>query len=280
MELSPQSEAAAVVPGAVAHREVTFAEVIGFRPLLLDLYVPAGVDGPAPCVVWVHGGGWDRGDRRFATEHWPHGFLFASLVEAGLAVATVDYRLSGEAVHPAQLEDVLEAVRFLRRRAAELGLDPDRLGISGDSAGGHLAAMVALTGTGDAGVQAAAVLYGVTDLAGFDTSGLTPQERAATMEARLLGADPREEPGLAAAASPVHHASAAAPPMLLISGDSDTVVPASHSQELADRLRAAGAEDVVLRLVPGADHCFEGVDPVPPLGEVVAFLADRLRAAR
>ncbi|MCU1432915.1 MAG: alpha/beta hydrolase, partial [Actinotalea sp.] len=55
---------------------------------------------------------------------------------------------------------------------------------------------------------------------------------------------------------------------------------ASHSQELADRLRAAGAEDVVLRLVPGADHCFEGVDPVPPLREVVAFLADRLRAAR
>ena len=266
-------DVAAIVPGAVSHRGVTYAERRGYRPLLLDLHVPAGLEGPVPCVVWIHGGGWENGDRRFTPSTWPDGWLYASLVEAGLAVATVDYRLAAECPFPAQLEDVLDAVRFLRANAPVLGIDPARFGVSGESAGGHLAALLALTGRQETAVQAAAVLYGVTDLEAMIAS--TPAERLQEAhESRLIHAD--LDPARLRAASPVHHASAAAPPMLLISGDSDHTVPLDQSLRLRDALVAAGAEDVVLEVVPGADHCFEGTDPVPSLETVVAFLADRL----
>jgi acetyl esterase/lipase len=278
MQVSLQGEmdVDAVVPGAVCHRGVVYGEVSGFRPLLLDLYVPAAVPGPVPCVVWVHGGAWEFGDRRFQAPGWPPGLLFSALVEAGLAVATVDYRLSAEARYPAQLDDVRRAVRFLRDNSHRAGIDAGRLGVAGDSAGGHLAAMAALTGTGSDRLQAAAILYGVTDLAGFDTSALSPQERADTPEARLLGVTPSEHHDVSAEASPVHHATAAAPPMLLISGDADRVVPVAQTERLHALLVDAGAPDVVLEIVAGADHCFDGVDPRPPLRTVVEFLADRL----
>ena len=268
-------DVAAIVPGAVSHRGVTFAERRGFRPLLLDLYVPAGVRGPVPCVVWVHGGGWEYGDRRFTPSTWPVGWLYSSLVGAGMAVATVDYRLAAECPFPGQLDDVRDATRFLRANAQVLGVDPARFGAAGESAGGHLAAMLALTGRGETAVQAAAVLYGVTDLESMIAS--TPPERLAEAhESRLIHAE--LDPARLRDASPVHHASAQAPPMLLISGDSDLTVPLDQSTRLRDALVAAGARDVVLEVVPGADHCFEGTDPVPSLETVVAFLADRLDA--
>ena len=285
----------ATFPGATSHRGVTYAVVRGFRPLLLDVHVPADAPGPVPCVVWVHGGGWEAGDRRWPPSDWPLDLLFGSLVAAGLAVATVDYRLSAEARHPAQVHDVKAAVRFVRDRAHVLGIDPDRLGVAGESAGGHLAAMVALTPghpdlEGDVGrdlvdprtssaVRAAAILYGVTDFAAMvGEDEVPPDELLGLPEVRLLGATPEQAPALAAAASPVSHASAAAPPVLLISGDADTVVPLDQSVRLRDALLAAGATDVVLEVVPGADHCFDGVDPSGPVATVVRFLADRLGA--
>jgi acetyl esterase/lipase len=280
----------ATVRGATSHRGITFAEVPGFRPLLMDVHVPAGAAGPVPCVVWVHGGGWENGDRRFTPDHWPPGLLFESLLTAGLAVATVDYRHSGEAHFPGALHDVKAAVRFLRTHAPVLGIDPDRLGISGESAGGHLAAMMALTGDqpafeGDVGapgpstgLRAAAILYGVTDFSAERAGGPVPSEQPlAGPEARFLGAAPEEVPDLAVAASPVSHATSSAPPMLLISGDCDAIVPLDQSRRLRDALVAAGARDVVLEVVPGADHCFVGVDPAPPLRAVVAFLAAHLK---
>ncbi len=285
----------ATFPGATSHRGVAYAVVRGFRPLLLDVHVPAGAAGPVPCVVWVHGGGWEAGDRRWPPAEWPLDLLFGSLVAAGLAVATVDYRLSGEARHPAQVHDVKAAVRFVRDRAAVLGIDPDRIGIAGESAGGHLAAMVALTPgdrelDGDVGhelvdpgtstaVRAAAILYGVTDFAAqLDPDGVAPADLLGAPEVRLLGATPEQAPTLAATASPVSHASASAPATLLISGDADTVVPLDQSVRLRDVLVAAGAPDVVLEVVPGAGHCFDGVDPAGPVATVVRFLADRLLA--
>lgn len=284
-------DVAATVCGATSHRGVTYAEVPGFRPLLMDVHVPVGAPGPVPCVVWVHGGGWEFGDRRFTPDHWPAELLFESLVGAGLAVATVDYRLSGEARYPAALHDVKAAVRFLRSRAADLGIDPGRLGVSGESAGGHLAAMVALTGgdpslegaVGEPGpssaVQAAAILYGVTDFsAEIASRSLPPGQVPDEPEVRFLGATPEQAPGLAAAASPVSHATSSAPPVLLISGDCDAVVPLDQSERLRDALVAAGARDIVLEVVPGADHCFVGVDPAPALRTVVEFLARRLTA--
>lgn len=275
--LEGELDVPAVVPRAVCHRGVTYVARQGFRPLLMDVYVPVRRTPPVPCVLWIHGGAWWEGDRRETPSTWPPDLFFRLLVDAGLAVATVDYRFSGEARWPAQGDDVAEALRFLRAQAAVLRIDPDRVGVAGESAGGHLAAMAALTGTGPTAVQAAAVLYGVTDLRDFDgVEQATPQERWQTPEVLLMGALPDEAPAAWDQASPLTHAHAGAPPMLLISGDADSVVPARQTVRLHEALVAAGAADVVLDLVPGADHCFGAVDPEPPLRRIVDFLADRL----
>lgn len=271
-------DAAPLVPGAVSHRGVVYAEKPGFRPLLLDAHVPAGAPGPVPWVLWVHGGGWEVGDRRSTPEVWPPGWFYTALVARGLGVVTVDYRLSGEAVWPAQLDDVRDALVFTRAHADVLGLDGARVGVAGESAGGHLAAMLALDLAGEVdAVRAAAILYGVTDLTEpWDLTHLGFHDRDAAPETRLLGVRPEDDLALARAASPVHHVTAAAPPTLLISGDADTVVPVVQTERLAAALRDAGATDVELEIVPGADHCFGGVDPIAPLTRVVDFLAGRL----
>ena len=126
------------------HPALTYAMPDGYRPLQLDLYVPAERSGPVPCVIWIHGGAWLFGTRQTTPDYWPAGFLFQSAIDAGLAVASIDYRHSREAPFPAQLHDAKAAIRYLRRFAGELGLDPERFGVWGESAGGHLAALVAL----------------------------------------------------------------------------------------------------------------------------------------
>ena len=126
------------------HPALTYAMPDGYRPLQLDLYVPAERSGPVPCVIWIHGGAWLFGTRQTTPDYWPAGFLFQAAIDAGLAVASIDYRHSREAPFPAQLHDAKAAIRYLRRFAGELGLDPERFGVWGESAGGHLAALVAL----------------------------------------------------------------------------------------------------------------------------------------
>jgi acetyl esterase/lipase len=268
---------------------VTYARPLGYRPLLMDVHVPAGsIAAPVPCVVWIHGGAWWEGDRRHTPGNWPkNDWWFRLLTDSGMAVATVDYRLSGEARYPAQLADCQAAVRYLRHHAAALGIDPDRIGVAGESAGGHLAAMVALAADAPVpatdrsvvgpspAVQAAVPLYPVTDLLEFlegDESwdGPTPEEL-------LLGHSLTANPEAAAAASPVRHAHAGAPPMLLVHGAADTLVRPTHSERLASALHDVGAT-VRLELVPGGEHCFAGVDPTPALRAAVAFLAEHLRA--
>lgn len=120
-------------------RDVVFAHR-ATGDLLLDLYRPDDSEGPVPVVVWVHGGGWFTGDRTLAPD------LVAHARATGCAMASIEYRLSGEALFPAQLHDARAAVRFLRDHATEFGLDPGRIGVWGASAGGHLATLVGLTG--------------------------------------------------------------------------------------------------------------------------------------
>ncbi|MEE6272756.1 alpha/beta hydrolase [Georgenia sp. MJ206] len=260
----------------------------------MDVHLPADAGRPAPCVVWIHGGAWWEGDRRFPPGNWPHDdHWFRLLVASGLAVATIDYRLSGEARYPAQLADAQAAIRFLRHHAGALGIDPDRIGAAGESAGGHLAALVALTGdtpvaptdrsvVGPSSAVAAAVpMYAVTDLLAFgtDASDGTEEEswEGPSPEDLLLGRPVAEMADVARAASPVGHVHPAAPPMLLLHGAADTLVPPAHSERLAAALQHVGAP-VHLELVPGGEHCFAGADPVPALRSAVAFLAEHLRA--
>ena len=116
-----------------------YAAVTGYRTLQLDLYVPAA-SVPVPLVVWVHGGAWLFGDRRFLPETLAPEQIFDALLAKGLAVATIDYRHAMEAPFPAALHDAKAAIRWLRAYSGELGIDPVRVGIWGESAGGHLAA--------------------------------------------------------------------------------------------------------------------------------------------
>lgn len=250
---------------------VTYAEIQGFRPLLLDLRLPpAAGSGPTPLVVWIHGGAFWSGDRRYLPDTLPPGSVFDALVAAGIAVAAVDYRLSGEARFPAQLEDVLSAFAFLRRGCGRWGLDPERFGVWGESAGGTLAGLVALSSA--AAVRAAAVWYPPTDLETLRPDG----GDADSPEARLLGAPPARATGLARAASPVRQVGGPAAPFLIMHGTADDAVPVSQSEQLHARLLDAGTDSTLVR-VEGAGHCFEGHTEIPYLIErTVAFFADHL----
>lgn len=263
--------------GARLYADVAYAELRGFRPLLLDLYVPAGASDPTdstsadrpPLVVWIHGGGFHSGDRRHLPETYPRNSVFDCLVAAGVAVATVDYRLSGEAIFPAQLDDVLTAIDYLRRFAPAYGIDADRIGTWGESAGGALAALAGLT---SGHVCAVVAWYPLTDVR------QRWADRPDTVEAELLGAIPADVPELAAAASAVTRVTADAPPFLIVHGDADGVLPLSQSERLHTALVAVGAASI-LHVVPGADHCFEGYGDIGGLvDESVAFLSSRLSA--
>jgi acetyl esterase/lipase len=234
----------------------------GCRPLTVDLWLPEGAAGPVPVVVFAHGGAWRTGLRddlgpRF--RHWRPG-PFARLARAGFAVACPDYRLSGEAPYPAQRDDLAAVLDWLGARAGELGVDAGRTVLWGESAGGHLAALTALTrppGT----VSGCVTWYAPTDLPGLaedrPPQAYDPRD-AGTFEALLLGGAPADRPGAAREASPVAHVGAGAPPFLLLHGADDVLMPARQSVRLAEALRSAGHRPE-LRLLAGGDHLWVGL---------------------
>lgn len=235
-------------------------------PLVLDLVRPASPGAPVPVVVWLHGGGWFTGDRHLAPD------LRRWFAARGIAMAAVEYRLSGRARFPAQLHDVRAAVRHLRAHADELGLDGGRIGLWGSSAGGHLAALAAVTGhvrslpgedvpagAPSGAVQAVAEAYGPVDLERVvaDAAATAPPHLsgADAPEARLLGGPPADRVDLARAASPLTHVSAAAPPFHIAHGTADVLVRPDQSVRLHEALVAAGVEST-LHLLEGYRHGF------------------------
>jgi acetyl esterase/lipase len=246
-------------------REVVYAQPLGFRPLALDLFVPAE---PVATCLYLHGGGWRIGTRADGPEVGPNvprspwqPSFFERIAELGLAVASVEYRLSGEARFPAQLEDVENAARYLAEHRADFGISTDARVCWGASAGGHLAAMHALTTS--LPVSAAVCWYPPTDLvalpADIDDAGGQADRSGESREALLLGAAVGTRPELASAASPVHAVRPGAPPFLLLHGDKDTAVPPRQSHRLADALRTVGGHAVVEE-VRGATHIFPELD--------------------
>jgi acetyl esterase/lipase len=267
----PTASAAAIAADVTCHKGIEYAEVPGFRPLELDLYLPSGVAGPGtegvpvpgvplpgPVVIHVHGGGWRRGSRRHPLPALGAGF-YPGLAAAGVAVAAIDYRLSGEARYPAAVDDVRAAVAWARTALPSYGITPGPLVLWGDSAGGHLALLTALTAADDTAVDGVVAWFPVTDLAALHGPD---DEDPASREALFLGAPPSLVPELARAASPVSHVHAGAPPVLLMHGDSDAMVPADQSIRLARALTDAGGT-VTLELVPGASHFWDGAQDVP-----------------
>lgn len=222
------------------------------RPLSMDVFRAPDAER-RPAVVLVHGGGWREGSKgqlsRYALD----------LATAGYVTVEPSYRLSGEATFPAALTDVKAAIRSVRSRAGEFGVDPDRIGALGHSAGGHLAALSAVTGDDPAfepdgapdassRLAAAVGVSGIYDLEAARENGDEAVER-------FLGGDPDERPERYGAASVATHADADDPPLLLSHARDDGVVPVSQSERGHETLRAAGV-DAELHLVDGGGHVF------------------------
>ncbi len=251
-------------PGGVkAWRDVTYQTVDGYRPQVVDIYVPSG-KGPHPLVLYIHGGGWRGGHTRHSGAFADFPKVLASLAAEGFTVASLEYRLSSEAQFPAQLQDSNAALRFLRANAARYAIDPARVGVWGGSAGGHLTALTALTckdtaldpaAANDGCVQAAVTWYGVFDFAGMNA---TPDGNAAG--AKLLGCTGPCSAEQNRRVSPVAYIDAKDPPFLLIHGEDDKVVPAAQSHLGEAALKAAGVP-VQSIYIPGADHSFIGQTP-------------------
>jgi acetyl esterase/lipase len=263
-----------------------YAATRGIRPLELDLVLPSLGNGPFPVVVFLHGGGWQVGSRHSAGPGYSgvRPTPFERIAQAGIAVASIDYRLSGEAVWPAQLHDAKAAVRWLRARASDIGIDGDRIAAWGESAGGHLAELLGLVTDaaleGDIGIRgpssavsAVVAWYAPSDVAAVATdTGLDPADPT-TRENRLLGAPAPEVPDRAAEASPLSHVRAGAPPFLLLHGAADRFIPPVQSERLHAALVRTGVH-AELELFEGADHMWIGSAEAPhgALDRTIDFL--------
>lgn len=234
----------------------------------LDLYLPAG-NGPFPVLIYVHGGGFRQGDKNLPAQR---GILDA-LRDRGYAVASLNYRLSGEAKFPAAIQDVKTAVRWLRTHAQAYHLDPDRFGAWGDSAGANLVALLGtscgtpeLEGTElgnpdqSSCVQAVVDFYGPIDFVQMDdefkgTDCPINHDRPNSAESQFIGAPIQESKTLVQKANPISYVSPDDPPFLIQHGTKDCTVPPQQSQLLYDALLPAiGPENVTLTYLDGADH--------------------------
>lgn len=215
----------------------------GDRVLRLDAQIPPG-PGPHPAAILVHGGGWMRGDRTLNVQP-----LFAPLADANIAWFSISYRLASDFLQiGAAVEDVHAAVAHVRQNAARYGIDPNRIALIGESAGGHLVSLAALAQPRS--VAAVVSLYSPNDLELLaKTSPAVPAQVRQAVEgtafAEILLRHLRS-------ISPVQHARRDAPPFLLIHGTDDPLVPFEQSVRMQERLRSLGAECELVAVKGGA----------------------------
>lgn len=238
-------------------RDIQYAEVAEVQ-LTLDLHLPR-VKAREPLIVWVHGGAWRSGTKR--------SLPLGKLVEEGYPVASVDYRLSTQAKFPAQVHDIKAAIRFLRGHGEKWHLPTKKIVVAGDSAGGHLAALVGVSNRNaelegkvgndhnqSSAVQGIMSFYGAANL-----TTILKQSTPHGLEVRvpaldlLLGGQPDAVPELARLASPVFHVDHSDPPLLLLHGDQDPQMPINQSLELVGAYKKVNAP-VQLEVVHGASH--------------------------
>ena len=231
----------------------------GSKAHRLDVYRPAGGRRGCPTLLYIHGGGWVIGDKR------EQGIPFMlHLAARGWVCVTANYRLSPRATFPDHLVDVKVALRWVRQHAAEYGADPAFVVVSGGSAGGHLAALLALTANQpeyqpgfeevDTSVQGCVCWYGVYDL----TNRLKARGRGFTrfIERTVLKVRFADDPAAFAAGSPMDRVHADAPPTMIVQGSNDTLVPAAEARHFAALLRQTSSP-VVYAELRGAQHAFE-----------------------
>lgn len=249
-----------IPPGVRLERNVDFLGVE--RTEKADLYFPRTMPANSrlPAVVMIHGGGWNDGRRDAQREK----NIGTTLALSGYVGMSIDYQLSyGKfTTWPQNLYDCKNAVRWLRKNAGRLQIDPERIGVIGGSAGGHLADMVALTGPGDGlepaepypGISDSVVccvdLYGITDITTY-----LPSPTMKEPYASMLGKKFSEAPQLYRIASPVNYVRTNSPPFLIIHGTADQLVSPQQSKSFDALLQNAGVEHELV-LVEGAPHAF------------------------
>lgn len=276
--------------GGLEYDNVVYSCEPGYRPLFLDLRVPRADTGPHPLIVWIHGGGWIYGSRRRLPPHLFDNAVHDQMLDAGYAVAAVDYRLAREAGFPGMLLDVKAAVRWLRGHAAEFAIDPQRVVLWGESAGGHLALMAAMCTALD-GVErtgehleqsetptAVVDWYGPTDLTAMAQVDLGRDSEEVGQSDERPEAVLKEHGGWTyAELSATSYVRPGLPPVFVAHGTHDQIVSVDHSRKLVTRLRAAGAVVDYLE-VPGADHVWRDAPSVPEIvAASLAFVAQTVR---
>ena len=261
--------------------------IIGHR---LDVLQPPTGSPPYPVVVFIYGSAWQCNSCKNAVTH-----VLPSLLGGGFAVATINHRASSDAIYPAQIQDCKAAIRFLRANATTYGLDPNRIGVTGSSSGGHLVSLLGTSGgvtthtVGDvtmdiegslgahtdvsSSVQAVCDWYGPTDFLIMNTCGSKIDHDAPdSPESLLIGGPIQAHPNECALANPITYVDPSDPPFRMFHGDSDPAVPQCQSDSLHAALAAAGVP-VEYTVVPGAGH---GWDDATEQVLMVEFFQDVL----
>lgn len=252
-----------VPEGVEAHLDVPYADTDHPRQRL-DLYLPKerASDRPLPVIAFIHGGAWRAGDKQFG-----RGQVMRFVRSGEYAGVSIGYRLSSDAIWPAQIHDCKAAIRWLRAHAEEYNLDPDRIGVMGSSAGGHLVTMLGVSNpvedlAGDlgpntdqpSGVTCVVDLYGPTELLTMDDFPSRIKHNAAdSPESLLIGGAIQEHADAARAASPISYVTADDAPILIIHGTDDPLVPFNQSERFLAALKEANVESYLIP-VEGGGH--------------------------
>lgn len=258
--------------------------IVGKKELRLDIAMPTG-GGPYPAIVYIHGGGWIYGNRSW------YDWEIEEAARRGFVAATITYRLSksrddGQSINgfPAALEDVKAAIRFLRANDEAYAIDSRRIGVVGESAGGHLALMAGLTkpsdgfegdppdGAPSSEVQAVVNLSGATDLGSLWKTSRTVRPVLVI----LLSGNPETSADLYRKASPIYYARKDAPPILTIHGTDDSLIPHVQALRLNAAIRAKGGRHALFSL-RGAGHRFDGNDYNQSVNATFRFLRAALK---
>ncbi len=249
---------------------------VGGEKLLLDASIPDG-PGPWPAVILVHGGGWTAGDKSGGPQKGYMAPMHEPLSKAGFAWFSINYRLAPKHRWPAGLEDVETAIRWVKAHAAQYHLDPQRIVLSGESAGGQLINMAAVRATPETRVAAVVTFYGSANLL---LNAQDPDGKLGASRAALLGRTEFDEPtkAMLQEASAINFIKPGLPPFLLVHGTKDEKVPYEGSVAFQAKLRAAGVPCELITIKDGP----HGMLPWPPLAphfkdEVVAWLRTTLK---
>jgi len=262
--------------GTVMYENIPYANDT-LKNHLLDIYLPSTGKNSYPLLIWIHGGGWRKGDKYSDMDYMAN--TVKSLIKKGYAIASINYRYSTKAKFPAQIQDCNQAIEFLYQHAAQYHLDRDKLALIGFSAGGHLAALLGLSNNNTVrsfyheGEKPHFKVKLVLDLLSLKGIGATDPNAGVTL---LLGASAADRADLAKIASPVTYIDKDDPPFLVVHGDHDEAVDFSQSTLLSSKLKVASVKNELI-IVPGAPHAGEMFDAEYIRKKVFLYLHDYLK---